>query len=38
MRNHYPKSAKPASHVDAWAIGFIVILVAGAALFWMLHQ
>jgi hypothetical protein len=37
MRNH-PKVTKSESHVDAWAIMFIVVLVIGAAAFWMTHQ
>ena len=37
MRNH-PKVAKSASRVDAWAILFIIVLVVGAALFWVNHQ
>jgi len=37
MRNH-PKVTKSESHVDAWAIMFIVVLVVGAAAFWMTHQ
>lgn len=37
MRNH-PKVAKSESHVDAWAILFIIVLVAGAAVFLVTHQ
>ncbi|SET26489.1 hypothetical protein SAMN05216197_10999 [Pseudomonas graminis] len=37
MRNH-PKVAKSDSHVDAWAILFIVVLVVGAVVFWVTHQ
>jgi hypothetical protein len=37
MRNH-PKVAKSASRVDAWAILFIIVLVVGAAVFWVNHQ
>jgi hypothetical protein len=37
MRNH-PKVSKSQSHVDGWAILFIVVLVIGAAAFWMTHQ
>lgn len=37
MRNH-PKVVKTGSHVDAWAILFIIVLVVGAALFWVTHQ
>lgn len=32
------KLIKPDSHVDRWAILFIVILVIGAAVFWMGHS
>ena len=38
MRNNHPKAAKSDSHVDAWAILFIIILVVGAAVFWVSHQ
>lgn len=38
MSNHHPKVAKPNSHVDAWAILFIIILVVGAGVFWLIHQ
>ncbi|TDV72373.1 hypothetical protein EC915_101517 [Pseudomonas sp. LP_7_YM] len=38
MSNPHPKVAKSTSHVDAWAIGFLVILVVGAAVFWVMHQ
>ncbi len=38
MSNHHPKTAKSDSHVDAWAILFIIILVVGAAVFWVSHQ
>lgn len=37
MSNH-PKISKNDSHVDAWAIFFIIILVVGAAVFWVSHQ
>jgi hypothetical protein len=37
MRNH-PKVAKSESHVDAWAILFIIVLVVGAVVFWVNHQ
>ncbi len=37
MSNH-PKVAKSDRRVDAWAIFFIIILVVGAAVFWMNHQ
>jgi hypothetical protein len=37
MRNH-SKLTKAESHVDRWAILFIVILVIGAAVFWMGHH
>ncbi len=37
MSNH-PKVSKNDSHVDAWAIFFIIILVVGAAVFWVSHQ
>lgn len=38
MANHHPKTAKRTSHVDAWAILFIVVLVAGGAVFWAMHH
>jgi len=38
MSNHHPKTAKSDSQVDAWAILFIIILVVGAAVFWVSHQ
>jgi hypothetical protein len=38
MSNHHPKVSKSDSHVDAWAILFIIILVVGAAVFWVSHQ
>ncbi|AGE25465.1 hypothetical protein H045_06965 [Pseudomonas poae RE*1-1-14] len=31
------KNRKPGITVDAWAILFLVVLVAGAALFWAGH-
>ncbi|SQF98358.1 Uncharacterised protein [Paucimonas lemoignei] len=37
MSNH-PKLSKKDSHVDAWAIFFIIVLVVGAAVFWVSHQ
>lgn len=36
MHNH-PKSARSDSAVDAWAIFFLILLVAGAAVFWISH-
>jgi hypothetical protein len=38
MSNNHPKVAKSDGHVDAWAILFIIILVVGAAVFWVSHQ
>jgi hypothetical protein len=38
MSNHHPKTAKSDSHVDAWAIFFLIVLVVGAAVFWVSHQ
>ncbi len=38
MSNNHPKAAKPGGHVDAWAIFFLIILVVGAAVFWITHQ
>ena len=32
------KIRKPDSTVDAWAILFLIILVVGAAVFWVSHQ
>jgi hypothetical protein len=37
MSNH-PKTVKSDSSVDAWAIFFLIILVVGAAVFWVSHQ
>ncbi|GAB7528312.1 hypothetical protein PS3A_07200 [Pseudomonas sp. 3A(2025)] len=37
MRNH-PKSARSDSAVDAWAIFFLILLVVGAAVFWVSGQ
>lgn len=37
MSSH-PKTVKSDSNVDAWAIFFIIILVVGAAVFWVSHQ
>lgn len=37
MSNH-PKISKTDSHVDAWAIFFIILLVVGTAVFWVSHQ
>ena len=30
----HPKTTKPDSSVDAWAILFIILLAVGAAVFW----
>jgi len=38
MSNHPKVSKDKDSHVDAWAIFFIIILVVGAAVFWVSHQ
>lgn len=35
--NDSTKTRKPGITVDAWAILFLVVLVAGAALFWAGH-
>lgn len=35
---HHPKVNKPDSHVDAWAILFLIVLVVGTAVFWVSHQ
>jgi hypothetical protein len=32
------KPRKNASHVDAWAIAFVVILVVAAVVFWTSHH
>jgi len=31
----HPKTTKPDSSVDAWAILFIILLAVGAAVFWV---
>jgi hypothetical protein len=36
--NHSIKPRKNASHVDAWAIAFVVILVVAAVVFWAGHH
>jgi hypothetical protein len=35
--SHSIKPRKSASHVDAWAIAFVVILVVAAVVFWASH-
>ena len=32
------KPRKSDSHVDAWAIAFLIILVVATAVFWVSHQ
>ncbi len=32
------KVRKPASHTDAWAILFMIVVVVGAGLFWVTHH
>ncbi|AHF67396.1 hypothetical protein PCH70_22430 [Pseudomonas cichorii JBC1] len=34
----HPKTTRSDSHVDAWAISFIILLVVGAAVFWVSGQ
>lgn len=36
--SHPLKTRKPASHTDAWAILFMIVVVVGAALFWVSHH
>ena len=36
--SHSVKPRKNDSHVDAWAIAFLIILVVAAAVFWVSHQ
>jgi len=36
--SHPVKSRKPDSHVDAWAIFFMIVLVVATAVFWVSHQ
>lgn len=38
MSNHHPKVSKSRSHVDAWAISFMIVLIVGAAVFWLSHH
>lgn len=34
----HPKTTKSDSNVDAWAIFFLILLVVGAAVFWVSGQ